>query len=64
MPEVYFDPRSLETDLDRRASLRAKCVVVDKEVAFVSSAKFTFEPYTTRTTSGRFFGRSSLRRSW
>ena len=28
MPEVYFDPRSLEPDSARRASLHAKCVVI------------------------------------
>ncbi len=41
VPAVYYDPRSLESDPARRASLHAKCVVVDREVAFVSSANFT-----------------------
>jgi len=41
LPAVYYDPRSLEVDSARRASLHAKCVVVDREVAFVSSANFT-----------------------
>jgi phosphatidylserine/phosphatidylglycerophosphate/cardiolipin synthase-like enzyme len=41
LPEVYFDPRSLETDPDRRACLHAKCVVVDVKEVFVSSANFT-----------------------
>ena len=41
LPELYYDPRSLESDPSRRASLHAKCVVVDEEVAFVSSANFT-----------------------
>jgi phosphatidylserine/phosphatidylglycerophosphate/cardiolipin synthase-like enzyme len=40
-PEVYFDPRGLSTDEDVRASWHAKCVLVDKEVAFVTSANFT-----------------------
>jgi phosphatidylserine/phosphatidylglycerophosphate/cardiolipin synthase-like enzyme len=40
-PELYYDPRSLETDHTKRASLHAKCIVVDKELAFVSSANFT-----------------------
>ena len=40
-PEVYFDPRGLSTDDDVRASWHAKCVVVDDEVAFVTSANFT-----------------------
>jgi phosphatidylserine/phosphatidylglycerophosphate/cardiolipin synthase-like enzyme len=41
LPEVYFDPRSLETDPERRASLHAKCVIVDGKDVFVSSANFT-----------------------
>ncbi len=41
LPEVYHDPRALEPDQTRRASLHAKCVVVDAEQAFVSSANFT-----------------------
>ncbi|MGO9463929.1 MAG: DISARM system phospholipase D-like protein DrmC [Isosphaeraceae bacterium] len=41
LPKVYYDPRSLEADHVKRASLHAKCVVVDKEQAFVSSANFT-----------------------
>lgn len=39
LPEVYYDPRSLT--LDKRSSLHAKCVVIDQEVVFVSSANFT-----------------------
>jgi phosphatidylserine/phosphatidylglycerophosphate/cardiolipin synthase-like enzyme len=41
MPEVYYDPRSLDLHATKRASLHAKCVVVDERVAFVSSANFT-----------------------
>lgn len=40
-PEMYYDPRSLEADFARRASLHAKCVIVDDREAFVSSANFT-----------------------
>lgn len=39
-PVVYYDPRSLALDAEKRASLYAKCVVVDRQVAFVSSANF------------------------
>jgi hypothetical protein len=41
LPTVYYDPRSLELDAGKRASLHAKCVVVDRRVALVSSANFT-----------------------
>lgn len=41
IPEIFFDPRSLELVSERRAILHAKCVVVDSESVFVSSANFT-----------------------
>ena len=41
LPEVFFDPRSLETDPGQRACLHAKCVVVDERNVFISSANFT-----------------------
>lgn len=41
LPSVYYYPLSLEESAERRASLHAKCVVVDKESVFVSSANFT-----------------------
>jgi phosphatidylserine/phosphatidylglycerophosphate/cardiolipin synthase-like enzyme len=40
-PEVYYDPRSLSVDPEVRATWHAKCVVVDEEVAFLTSANFT-----------------------
>ena len=39
LPEVYYDPRSVAED--KRSSLHAKCVVVDTDQVFVSSANFT-----------------------
>jgi len=41
LPELYFDPRSVDLDPHRRASLHAKCIVVDEMQAFISSANFT-----------------------
>jgi phosphatidylserine/phosphatidylglycerophosphate/cardiolipin synthase-like enzyme len=41
LPEVFYDPRSLELDSEKRACLHAKCVVVDGEAVFISSANFT-----------------------
>ena len=40
-PEVYFDPRALDTDSHKRASLHAKVVVVDRAKLFLTSANFT-----------------------
>ena len=41
LPQLYYDPRSLELDADKRACLHAKCVMVDGEAVFISSANFT-----------------------
>jgi phosphatidylserine/phosphatidylglycerophosphate/cardiolipin synthase-like enzyme len=41
LPEIYYDPRSLAADRTGAASLHAKCIVVDGEHVFVSSANFT-----------------------
>ena len=41
IPEIYFDPRSLEMGTEKKASLHAKCIVVDGKVSFISSANFT-----------------------
>jgi phosphatidylserine/phosphatidylglycerophosphate/cardiolipin synthase-like enzyme len=40
LPALFYDPRSLETG-DARASLHAKCVIVDRSRALVTSANFT-----------------------
>ena len=41
IPEVFYDPRSLTEGDGSRASLHAKCVVVDGAKAFIGSANFT-----------------------
>jgi phosphatidylserine/phosphatidylglycerophosphate/cardiolipin synthase-like enzyme len=41
LPEVYYDPRSLAENTEERSSLHAKCVIVDRRVALVTSANFT-----------------------
>ena len=40
-PEVFYDPRSLVVGGGPKASLHAKCIVVDDERAFVTSANLT-----------------------
>jgi phosphatidylserine/phosphatidylglycerophosphate/cardiolipin synthase-like enzyme len=41
LPEVLYDPRSLELDPKKRSSMHAKVLVVDKKVALITSANFT-----------------------
>jgi len=41
LPAVFYDPRSVADEKPVRSSLHAKCVVVDAEQVFVSSANFT-----------------------
>jgi phosphatidylserine/phosphatidylglycerophosphate/cardiolipin synthase-like enzyme len=41
LPELYYDPRSLDPDAVKRSSLHAKCLIVDRRTAFVTSANFT-----------------------
>jgi phosphatidylserine/phosphatidylglycerophosphate/cardiolipin synthase-like enzyme len=41
LPELFYDPRSLIAEPTERAALHAKCVVVDEERAFITSANFT-----------------------
>jgi hypothetical protein len=41
LPELYYDPRALSADSAEHASLHAKCVVVDRRIALVTSANFT-----------------------
>lgn len=41
LPQVFYDPRSLDLDTQKRACLHAKCVVIDGEAVFISSANFT-----------------------
>jgi hypothetical protein len=41
LPEVYYDPRSLELTTHEKSALHAKCIVVDNREVFISSANFT-----------------------
>jgi len=41
LPEVFHDPRALELSTNANACLHAKCVVIDEERVFVTSANFT-----------------------
>ncbi len=50
VPEVYYDPRSLEGEGD--ACLHAKCIVVDDTRAFVTSANLTESAHERNIEAG------------
>jgi len=41
LPEVYFDPRSFHADPGQRAVMHAKCVLIDDQRTFLTSANLT-----------------------
>lgn len=41
LPEIYYDPRSLAMSPAERASLHAKCLIIDRKAAIITSANFT-----------------------
>jgi phosphatidylserine/phosphatidylglycerophosphate/cardiolipin synthase-like enzyme len=50
-PEIHYDPRALLAN-DDRATWHAKCVLIDDEVAFVTSANFTEWAQTRNVEAG------------
>jgi phosphatidylserine/phosphatidylglycerophosphate/cardiolipin synthase-like enzyme len=63
LPELRYDPRSLELDGAKRASLHAKCIVVDRKVAFVTSANFTEAAHTRNIEVGALIRSEQFARS-
>ncbi len=41
LPQVYYDPRSLDQGGSMQSSLHAKCLVIDRKAALITSANFT-----------------------
>lgn len=41
MPEIYYDPRTLDMDGEVKSSMHAKCIIVDSQQSLVTSANFT-----------------------
>ena len=52
LPEVYFDPRSLDARGDETACLHAKCVVIDDARALVTSANLTEAAHSRNIEAG------------
>jgi phosphatidylserine/phosphatidylglycerophosphate/cardiolipin synthase-like enzyme len=59
-PEIFYDPRSLAIYADKRASLHAKCIVVDSREVFVSSANFTEAAHERNIEVGLLIHSSTL----
>ena len=62
LPDIYFDPRSIAADRSKRASLHAKCVVVDERDVFISSANFTERAQNMNIEVGVRFASPTLAR--
>jgi phosphatidylserine/phosphatidylglycerophosphate/cardiolipin synthase-like enzyme len=60
LPQLFYDPRSVEPDADKRAALHAKCIVVDQQQVFVSSANFTEAAQQRNLEIGLFIESASL----
>ncbi|MCC7137592.1 MAG: phospholipase [Planctomycetes bacterium] len=63
LPRVLYDPRSLVVAGPVRASMHAKCVVIDEQVAFVTSANFTEAAQHRNVEVGVVVESASLARS-
>ena len=51
-PAVYYDPRALDDASPTRSSLHAKCVIVDRREALVTSANFTHAAHRRNIEAG------------
>lgn len=60
LPDVYFDPRSLVPQGEKRACMHAKCVVVDLRQVFISSANFTEAAQQRNIEVGLFVNSEAL----
>lgn len=63
LPEVYYDPRSLSPDLDKRACLHAKCVVIDEQRVLITSANFSEAAHERNIEAGTLITDNSLART-
>jgi phosphatidylserine/phosphatidylglycerophosphate/cardiolipin synthase-like enzyme len=52
LPEVFYDPRSLETEGHKRAVLHAKAVVIDERWTLLTSANFTEAAHARNIEAG------------
>lgn len=60
LPEVLYDPRSLELERAKRSSMHAKVIVVDEEVALITSANFTAAAQTKNIEVGALVRQAAI----
>jgi hypothetical protein len=63
LPEVFYDPRSLDEAPETKGVLHAKCVLVDDVIAFVTSANFSEAAQTRNIEAGILLENAALTRS-
>ncbi len=59
-PEIFYDPRSLESPGPGRAVVHAKLIVVDEEVLYLGSANFTTAAFERNIEAGLRIRSSTL----
>jgi len=60
LPDVFYDPRSLALGTETKACLHAKCVVVDEERVFITSANFTEAAHERNIETGVLLAEPAL----
>lgn len=63
LPEIFYDPRSLDENQEKRSSMHAKCVVVDRRLSLVTSANFTEAAQTRNIEVGTLVRSETFSRS-
>ncbi len=64
LPLIFYDPRSLSQEFHQRGCLHAKCVVVDGEQVFITSANFTEAAHHRNIEAGVLLNDAELARSF
>jgi len=41
LPEIYYDPRTIDLESEQKSSMHAKCIIVDSKKMLITSANFT-----------------------
>lgn len=61
-PQLYYDTRALEQGQSTRSCLHAKCVIIDDQKAFITSANFTEAAHERNIEAGILISEPSVAR--